>query len=156
MKKIMSIIGALAILATALQSQSIITHLAGDTNNVAPLSTNLPGASATGWVIPVTRAQSVSIQLSIAAHTSGSLSNLLVKIDRSLVQASASGGTLWEPSFLTLALATTGGVTTNTLVTNLPPSLIGGTGFLRMHLANTNAAGVITNIWLISSQKPGL
>lgn len=149
----MILIGALALIAAIpLQAQSIQTLLAGGTNTIV-------GAVTNSFVVPVTRSQNIAIQLAVAPHTSGSVSNVLMKIDRSTIAATTSATPLWEQNVFTISLAGTSGVLTNTFVTNLPPTLVGGIGFLRLNLCNTNVAGaasVMTNVWLITSQKPGI
>jgi hypothetical protein len=132
----------------------LIYHLSGGTNNVSFLSTNNPGGS--GFVVPIPRAGNVTIQLSAAAE-SGSTSNIVLNLDRSVegVTSGTAAATRWQNTFLQIPMALTS-TTTNTVLTNLTTSLVGGTGFLRINIANTNAAGRATNIWLITSTKPGI
>ncbi len=144
MKK-MILIGALALIASIpLQAQSIVQLLSGGTNGIAALTTNA------NHVISVPRAGDVAIQLSFAG-VSGSTSNLVLHIDRSL-NSGGAGNTQWENTAFRFPVAASS-TSTNTGVTNI---VVGGIGYLRVHIANTNASGAMTNLHLLYSYKPGI
>jgi hypothetical protein len=142
MKKILTSLAAVAILATVAQAQQYTAASLTVTSNIAAASTNSPASA----VRAVTRNRHAAIATSFAMTGAGT-PNVVFSFSRS------ADGTNYETTPSLVITNAANGTNTVTSITNLD---LGAAGWLKLvSVANTNASTAITNLAVKVSTKPG-